>query len=96
MRILKAEQKKIAGERIAYLFEQAGKVYKKDAQLADRYVEIALDLRNKFKIRLLKKHKIKFCKKCHSFLMPGDNCKVRKKQSFALYHCDNCGHINRH
>lgn len=95
MRLTKSEQKRIAGERIEYLIDLAEKTYNKSPALSNRYIKIALDLRNKYKVKLTSAQKKKFCKKCSRFLKPGDNCRVRIKNKTILYHCLACSYIRR-
>jgi ribonuclease P protein subunit RPR2 len=95
MRLTKSEQKKIARKSIQNMIEQAETVFMKNQKLADRYIKIALDLRNKFKVELSQSQKKRFCKNCFCFLMPGENCMVRTKNKTLLYHCLNCGNIKK-
>ena len=87
--------KKIATKNISELFCFATKIFNESRELANRYVKIALLTRNKSNIKLTKKQKSYYCKKCHTFLMPGENCTVRTKNKNILYHCDNCGAIRK-
>jgi ribonuclease P protein subunit RPR2 len=95
MKLTKQEQKEFAQQHINELFRQANLIYSKNKKLADRYIKLALDMRNKYKIKLNKKQKSNFCKKCHSFLIPGQNSIVRIKNKMILYHCKECGYIRR-
>jgi len=95
MRISKKEQKKSAIVHIDSLFKQAEKCHAENIKLANRYMKMALDIRNKFKITLTREQKMSFCKKCHSFLKPGKSCIVRTKNKMVLYHCKECGNIRR-
>ncbi|MBM3229991.1 ribonuclease P [Candidatus Parvarchaeota archaeon] len=82
--------RQIAAERIGILFEQAGKIYSYDPLLSDRYVFLARKIAMKFRIRLPAELKRKFCRHCHSFLMPGRNCRIRAHQGKMVYYCLNC------
>ncbi len=95
MRTTKQQQKKIAKEHIETLFKQAKEIFKEDPKLSDRYVKMALRVRDKIKVRLTKEQKALFCKECHSFLMPGKNCIIRTKNKMMLYHCQKCKGIRR-
>jgi ribonuclease P protein subunit RPR2 len=95
MRPQKQRQKKTAQHHINELFRLAKKVYSESPDLADRYVELALKIRDKFKITLTREQKMLFCKKCHAFLMPGKSCIVREKNKMMLYHCKRCSTIRR-
>jgi len=87
--------KKIATKNICELFSFATKIFDESKELANRYVKIALLTRNKSNAKLTKKQKSYYCKKCHTFLMPGKNCTVRTKNKNVLYHCNNCGAIRK-
>ena len=93
------EKKKIALERIDVLFNLAERVFAYDKELANRYVEIALAVQQKAKVRMPRKWKRRYCKKCHSFLVPGVNARVRlrqKRMSHVVIKCLECGHIMRY
>ncbi|ASJ00464.1 ribonuclease P protein component 4 [Thermococcus gorgonarius] len=93
------EKKKIAAERVDVLFTLAERVFPYDRDLAKRYVEIALAVQQKAKIRLPRKWKRRYCKKCHSFLVPGVNARVRlrsKPYPHVVIKCLECGNIMRY
>ncbi|HIP74747.1 MAG TPA: ribonuclease P protein component 4 [Thermococcus paralvinellae] len=93
------EKKKIALERINILFTLAERVFPYDEELANRYVEIALAIQQKAKVRMPRKWKRRYCKRCHSFLVPGVNARVRlrqKRMPHVVIKCLKCGHIMRY
>ncbi|ANF22010.1 ribonuclease P protein component 4 [Thermococcus piezophilus] len=93
------EKKRIARERVNILFTLAERVFPYEPELANRYVEIALAVQQKAKIRMPKKWKRHYCKKCHSFLVPGVNARVRlrnKRMPHVVIKCLNCGHVMRY
>jgi len=93
------EKKRIALERIDILFSLAERVFPYDRELANRYVEIALAVQQKAKVRMPRKWKRRYCKKCHSFLVPGVNARVRlrqKRMPHVVIKCLECGHIMRY
>ncbi|AIF69352.1 ribonuclease P [Palaeococcus pacificus DY20341] len=93
------EKKTIARERIEILFTLAERVFPYDRGLANRYVEIALAVQQKAKIRMPRKWKRRYCKKCHSFLVPGVNARIRlrqKRMPHVVVKCLECGHIMRY
>ncbi|WP_324736221.1 ribonuclease P protein component 4 [Thermococcus sp. SY098] len=93
------EKRKIALERINILFTLAERVFPYDKELANRYVEIALAVQQKAKVRMPRKWKRRYCKKCHSFLVPGVNAQVRlrqKRMPHVVIKCLECGHIMRY
>lgn len=93
------EKRKIALERINILFTLAERVFPYDRELANRYVEIALAVQQKAKVRMPRKWKRRYCKRCHSFLVPGVNAQVRlrqKRMPHVVIKCLECGHIMRY
>lgn len=93
------EKKRIARERVNIMFTLAERVFPYEPELANRYVEIALAVQQKAKIRMPKKWKRHYCKKCHSFLVPGVNARVRlrnKRMPHVVIKCLNCGHVMRY
>ncbi len=93
------EKRMIARERIETLFTLAERVFPYEPELANRYVEIALAVQQKARIKLPRKWKRRYCKKCHSFLVPGVNARVRlrdKPYPHVVIKCLNCGHIMRY
>lgn len=93
------EKKRIARERVDTLFTLAERVFPYDRDLANRYVEIALAVQQKAKIKLPKSWKRRYCKRCHSFLVPGVNARVRLRSRpypHVVIKCLECGHIMRY
>jgi len=92
-------KKRIALERIDTLFTLAERVFPYSQKLAKRYVEIALDVQKKAKVRMPRKWKRRYCKKCHTLWVPGITCTVRLRQDkmpHVVCRCLNCGHIERY
>ncbi|CAB49484.1 ribonuclease P protein component 4 [Pyrococcus abyssi] len=95
----KREKKKVAIERIDTLFTLAEKVVKYSPDLARRYVELALEIQKKSKVKLPRKWKRRYCKRCHAFLVPGFNARVRlrtDRMPHVVITCLECGHIMRY
>ena len=86
------EHTSIAKERIARLFSEAEDA---EQELADRYVKIARDISMKYKVRIPSDLKKRFCKKCNTYMIPGENCIVRTRQGRLVYHCQKCGNMMR-
>lgn len=84
------EQKKIAKERIVILFKHADEVFSKDKALANRYVALARKISMKYKVRIPRELKRKFCKHCYKYLKPGVNCRVRTRDGKVVYYCLEC------
>jgi len=66
-----AQQVNIAKKRINFLFQEAKCVFKKDQNLANKYVKTARRIAMKYKLSLPSSLKKRFCKNCHSYMVPG-------------------------
>ncbi|MFH2106229.1 MAG: hypothetical protein ABII22_03135 [Candidatus Micrarchaeota archaeon] len=89
--------KRTTAESIDYLLEVAGKNFEKHPDRTKRYVRMAWDLVKKYKIRLSPEQKIKFCRKCLSFLALEKNAKITfdSKNNSLYVQCTNCNHRRR-
>jgi len=85
----------IAIERIDELFLQAEKVFNERKDLANRYVFLARRLSLKFKVPFKKEQKLRFCKKCNSFLVNGTNSRLRLSKGNIVVKCLSCNNIRR-
>ncbi len=87
----------IAQERVDRLFEMAEKAAAEgDFQSADRYVEMAWGIKQKFRIKLNDYQKRLFCRKCRSFLAEGDTGRYRTEGGMAVVTCLKCGNVRRY
>ena len=86
----------IAKNRINFLFQHAKEVFKEDSNLSDKYVKIARRIAMKHKIRMPSSLKKRFCKNCHKYLVPSNNCRVRIHKHRLIYYCLSCKHYMRH
>ena len=94
--ISKSEQKKIAKKRIKKLFYLAEKnALDKKLDLADRYIKIARKISMRYLVSIPKYYKRRFCKHCYSYLLPGENCRVRINKGKVLIYCNNCKKLSR-
>jgi ribonuclease P protein subunit RPR2 len=91
-------QKRIGSERIRILFDLASSEFKKHPERSDRYVQLARKIAMRYNIRMPKSLKRKVCKKCHKYLVPGKNCRVRTSapQKSVIVKCLECGNVTRH
>ncbi len=83
-----AALRSIALERVKKLFEEAART--KEQELANRYVELARKIGMRYKVRIPSELKRRFCKHCHSYLVPSKNCRVRLSGRKVVYYCLNC------
>lgn len=87
-------ERKIAKERIEILFRLIEEVKKENYDLARRYVELARKIAMKYRIKLPKEFKLKFCKKCLYPYKEG-RFRVRIAKSRVIITCLNCGYVRR-
>ena len=88
----------IASERIAKLFSLAEESSKKnETKLSNKYIKIAKELSSHYKVSIPKKLKIRVCKKCGEFQIPGvnSNVTVASSKSCVIYTCKKCGSQNK-
>lgn len=91
-------QTKIARERIDILFREAETIFSESPKLANRYIFIARKIAMKYNLKIPRELKRRFCHKCYSYLMPGENAKVRTnpKTQAVEWTCGDCGAVNRY
>jgi len=74
----KDEESEIAAERIDILFKLAEKkAFSGELGVADSLVDKACNIGMKFNIRIPKRYKQLYCRKCHSFLLQGKTSRTR-------------------
>lgn len=91
----KEKVQQFARERIQKLFAEAAEVYKKQPELAHRYVKLAKNLAMKWKTGFPRELKRQYCKHCLHYLVPGWNCRVRITGKTITYFCMDCKHQRR-
>ena len=88
------ENKIIALERISILFKMARKIFDREPELAQRYVNLARKIGMRYKVRIPVEFRMMMCKHCKTFLMPGKNCIFRirpKRETHLVATCLVCG-----
>lgn len=94
------EVKRIARERIRILLDLADEVLRRDEQLAKRYVQLAFRIAAKAHLKLSRKVKRRYCRKCKTPLIPGYTARVRVKKGCGgtkvVVTCLRCGYIRRY
>jgi ribonuclease P protein subunit RPR2 len=81
----------IAGERIDILFnlaEEEAKAHK--FQRANRYVDLARKIGMRYNVRVPSQYKRRYCKFCHSYLVPSVNSRVRIRGKRIVVFCEKC------
>lgn len=90
----KAVNREIAQERIGVLFSLAdSEALRGKFTLSDRYVQLARRIGMRYKVRIPKEFKGRFCKYCDCYLLPSKTSQVRTN---PLHHrvevlCLKCG-----
>ncbi len=92
----KEEASDIAKERVERLFSLAEKAATEgDLAHADRYIEMAWNIKLKFRLRLTAYQKKLFCRKCRKFLAAGKTGRYRTEKGVLVVTCINCGYSRR-
>lgn len=90
------QTKKIARERIAILFAQAHDAFATHPDLSDRYVAIARNIAMRQRIRIDRRFRREFCRRCSSFLVPGHSSRVRVRGGNVVVTCLRCRQRRRY
>ncbi|MGC9105307.1 MAG: ribonuclease P protein component 4 [Thermoprotei archaeon] len=69
---------------------------REDAELARQQADLAFNLARKMGIKLPRKLKRSFCRRCHAPLVPGLTARIRIKRKTLVVTCLNCGWIRRY
>ncbi len=79
-------------EMVNSILQKAHEAFKENKDVADGYVRKARRLAMKVKLRMPSEIKRKFCKYCNSYLVPGQNLRVRTQKGKLVYFCQVCKH----
>jgi ribonuclease P protein subunit RPR2 len=92
----KGSERKIANERIEILFRLAEReALRGNSTRANRYASLAAKIGMRYNVRLPREFKRRYCRKCHVFLVPGKNCRVRISRGKVTTTCGECGDVRR-
>jgi len=89
----------IARQRIDRLMGMAERVSLKDISLADRYAELAFKIAMRARVRLPRKYKLRICRKCRKYLLPGVTASIRirsRRETHLVVRCLRCGYMRRY
>lgn len=96
MRRKKHLERRIALERIDTLFQLAEKeALKGNWNRTNRYVELARIIGKRHNVSVGPPHRQRFCRSCHTFLLPPVTARVRMRQGRIVYTCIKCGRVMR-
>jgi ribonuclease P protein subunit RPR2 len=93
-RLSKNERKRIVRNKIDYLFKLAFKTH--DKELARRAISTVRRLSTRFRVRIEKSLKRKFCKHCFTVFNSANNVRVRIKKNLVECFCLNCDKYSRY
>ena len=97
MRRKKSEERKIASERINVLFSLAEKyALQGKQQRANRYVQLAWKIGMRYNVQIPSNLKRRYCRRCHTYLRPGVNSRIRLTGDRITLSCENCGRQYRY
>ena len=88
------ETRRIALQRIQWLFRLAYQTIPHDKELAQRYITIARQIAMAAKIRLPCEYRRMICRHCKKLIVPGINCRVRlqpRREPHVVVTCLECG-----
>jgi ribonuclease P protein subunit RPR2 len=91
MRTPPPRSKKIAKERISFLFCRAAEFFSVDPPTSDKCVALARKISMRHRVRIDRAHKRQFCRHCYRFLVPGENVRVRIARGKVVMTCLSCG-----
>jgi ribonuclease P protein subunit RPR2 len=83
----------IALQRIEMLFELAER--EQNDERRNRYVQLARRIGMRNRVRIPGHLKMRMCKSCHSFLIPGRNARVRLRGDRLVTTCLQCSYVER-
>ncbi len=89
-----AQQQKIALERIDKLFQQAKLRAADSPALAKRYVTLARKIGMKYKVRLPKELRRRFCRACNAY-WTSQNSRIRLRSGMVVAYCLECRHFRK-
>lgn len=86
----------IAQERIERLFALAEEVSRTDPARSKRYVTLARRIGMRQRVRIPAHLRIRFCRRCSAYLVPGASARVRVQHGKVIVTCLACGHQKRY
>ncbi len=87
--------KSIAVERMYTLFSEASSEFSLHPERSHKYIQIILKLAAKAGVRIPRKFRSNYCRKCKIYLSSGANSKVRTRNGKLIVFCMRCKHYRR-
>jgi ribonuclease P protein subunit RPR2 len=88
--------KMVAKERIEVLFGQAKLTFDKHPERSNRYVELARKIAMRQRVRIDCEFRRQYCHHCYTFLVPGQNMRVRVHGGNVVVTCGICNKKTRY
>ena len=82
--------KAIAKERIEVLFGQARQSFYGHPERSNRYVALARRIAMRQRVRIDREFRRQYCHHCYTFLVPGQNMRVRVHRGNVVVTCGIC------
>lgn len=82
--------KTVARERIRVLFLQAREAFHIHPERSNRYVTLARRIAMRQRVRIDREFRRQYCHHCFTFLVPGQNMRVRVHHSNVVVTCGIC------
>jgi len=86
----------MALQRIERLFQLAEEWKDSHPERSRRCVEVARAISMKYRVRIPRIYRRRFCRKCNTYFIFGKNARVRLKQRRVVVECLNCGFKRRY
>lgn len=90
------QTRKLAGERIEILFEQAKVFAGTNPAWSDRCVERARAIAMRQRMRMEWVHRRQYCHHCYAYYLHGVNVRVRVQRGHVIVTCLCCGRQTRY
>ncbi len=93
--------KKLAKNRMYYLFNLANEIFHENKELANIYIDLARKYAKRARLKIPKNWHGRICHGCKTLLSPGKNARIRMqsrkgKASHISITCLDCNHITRY
>jgi ribonuclease P protein subunit RPR2 len=87
------ESRKLARERIEILFDRAREFFPENPRWSDRCVDLARRIAMRQRVRIPRDLRMRFCRRCSAYLVPGSTVRVRVHRGKVVMTCLRCsGH----
>jgi ribonuclease P protein subunit RPR2 len=95
-RQVSGDARRIARERIVILFARAEQFFPSYGEGSDRCVALARRIAMRYRVRIPRHLRRRFCRRCGAFLVPGANLRVRIHRGKVVTTCIRCRRQKRY